>query len=200
MTVIKAREKPVFEEAENSENEALGQQIRARRLQLRMGQREVARATGLSATFISNLERGQANPTLDTLRRVADALNTPLFRLLADSADTNPVVRRQQRKHMRFPIGRLDIEVLTPDLLHKMVVFQVRASAADGNLVVGPLLTPTEECFVILQGSIAMTVAGQVHELHCSDSIYIEGRSLQGIRVISEEEAVYIVAMTPPAF
>jgi transcriptional regulator with XRE-family HTH domain len=183
-----------------SENEALGEQIRARRLELGLGLRELARATGLSATFIGNLERGQANPTLETLRKVADALSTPLFRLLAGAPETSPVVRRDRRKHMRIPKTHLDIEVLTPDLLHKMVVFRVRAAREDGNLVAGPLPAPTEECFVLLQGRLEMTVAGQRYELGEGDSIYVEGRNLQSIRVISEEEAVYHVSMTPPAF
>jgi transcriptional regulator with XRE-family HTH domain len=183
-----------------SENEALGEQIRARRLELGLGLRELARATGLSATFIGNLERGQANPTLETLRKVADALSTPLFRLLVGAAETSPVVRRDRRKHMRIPKTHLDIEVLTPDLLHKMVVFQVRAAREDGNLVAGPLPAPTEECFVLLQGRLEINVAGQPYELEEGDSIYIEGRNLQSIRVISEEEAVYHVSMTPPAF
>jgi len=183
-----------------SENEALGGQIRARRLELGLGLRELARATGLSATFIGNLERGQANPTLETLRKVADALGTPLFRLLAGPAEASPVVRRDRRRHMRIPGSHLDIEVLTPDLLHKMVLFRVRAAREDGNLVLGPLPTPTEECFVVLQGRLEISVAGQVYELEAGDSIYVEGRNLQAIRAISEEDTVYFGAMTPPAF
>ena len=65
-----------------TENESLAAQIRARRIELNMGVRELARATGLSATFVSKLEYGKANPTLDTLRNIANALNTPLFLLL----------------------------------------------------------------------------------------------------------------------
>jgi hypothetical protein len=31
-----------------------------------------------------------------------------------------------------------------------MVLFQVRATAADGNLVGPPLMVPTEECIIVL--------------------------------------------------
>ncbi|MGQ9490735.1 MAG: helix-turn-helix domain-containing protein [Anaerolineae bacterium] len=183
-----------------SENKVLGEQIWARRAELGLGQRELARATGLSATFIGNLERGRANPTLETLRKVAHALGTPLFRLLAGPAEASPVVRRDRRRHVRVLGSHIDIEVLTPDLLHKMVLFQVRASRQDGNLVVGALPLPTEECFVVLQGRLEVTAADQVYELAPGDSIYVEGRTLQAIRVLSDEDAVYIGAMTPPVF
>jgi mannose-6-phosphate isomerase-like protein (cupin superfamily) len=67
-------------------------------------------------------------------------------------------------------------------------------------MILGPLPIPTEECFVVLQGRLEIGVAGQVYELKAGDSIYVEGRNLQAIRAISEEDTVYFGAMTPPAF
>lgn len=196
-----AGEIPILEEdIHQAENESLGASIRARRLELGMGVRDLARATGLSATFISKLEHGRANPTLDTLRAIANALDAPLFRLLAGPDEHDPVVRRRQRKRTVVTPGHISIELLVPDLHHKMVLFQVYASAADGNLVGPPLMVPTEECLFVVQGSIAVTVGGQVYQLQVGDSIYVEGRNLEAIRVTSEGEASFISAMTPPAF
>lgn len=183
-----------------SENEALGEYIRARRTELGLGLRELARATGLSATFIGNLERGQANPTLETLRKVANALDTPLFRLLAGPTEPSPVVRRNARRRVCFPGMRFDIEMLTPDLRRKMMVFQVCASQADGELIARPLLAPTEECFIVLQGSIRVQVHGETFDLGPGDSIYLEGRDLESVHVTSAEDAIYHVVMTPPVF
>ncbi len=183
-----------------SENQTLGEHIRARRAELRMGQRELARATGLSATFIGNLERGTANPTLDTLRKIASALSTPLFRLLVGTAQRNPVVRHDQRRRMKTPDGHVSVEIMVPDLTHKMVLFQVRATAADGNLVGPPLMAPTEECILVVQGSFEICAYGQVHTLGPGDSIYVEGQSLESITVSSDGEACFVSAMTPPAF
>jgi transcriptional regulator with XRE-family HTH domain len=192
---------PIAEEdIHQAENENLGASIRARRLELGMGVRDLARATGLSATFISKLEHGRANPTLDTLRAIANALDAPLFRLLAGPDERDPVVRRRQRRRTVVTPGHVSIELMVPDLHHKMVLFQVHATAADGNLVGPPLMVPTEECILVVQGSIAVTVSGQVHRLQAGDSIYVEGRNLEAIRVTSEGEASFISAMTPPAF
>ncbi len=181
------------------ENEAFGEQIRARRKELGLGVRDLARATGLSATFISNLERGLANPTLDTLRKVANALQTPLFRLLAGAEGHDPVVRHDRRRRMTLH-GHISVDILTPDLQHKMVLFQVCATAADGNLVGPPLLVPTEECIVVLEGHISVKAYGQNYDLGPGDSIYVEGQSLEAIHVVGEAPARFISAMTPPAF
>lgn len=192
---------PIPEEGNHqAENENLGASIRARRLELGMGVRDLARATGLSATFVSKLEHGRANPTLDTLRAIANALGAPLFRLLAGPDERDPVVRRRQRRRTVVTPGHVSIELMVPDLHHKMVLFQVHATAADGNLVGPPLMVATEECILVVQGSIAVTVSGQAHHLQAGDSIYVEGRSLEAIRVTSAGEASFISAMTPPAF
>lgn len=191
---------PDAEDILQDENESLGAHIRLRRRELDMGVRDLARATGLSATFVSRLEHGKANPTLDTLRAVANALNTPLFRLLAGADERNPVVRRRQRRRTVIAPGHVSIELMVPDLYHKMVLFQVHATAADGNLVGPPLMVPTEECVIVVKGSIAVTAGGQIYRLQAGDSIYVEGRSLESIRVTSEGEASFISAMTPPAF
>jgi len=178
----------------------LGEHIRARRMELGLGLREIARATGLSATFIGNLERGQANPTLDTLRKIANALDTPLFRLLVGAPGRNPVVRHDQRRRMMIHSGHITMDVMTPDLQHKMVLFQVCATAANGNLVGPPLLVPTEECILVLEGRIAVKAYGQTYELEPGDTIYMEGQSLEAIHVISDGDAQFVSAMTPPAF
>jgi quercetin dioxygenase-like cupin family protein len=81
-----------------------------------------------------------------------------------------------------------------------MVLFQARLTAEDGNIVVGPLAEPTEECLVMLKGRISITVSGQTYELEAGDSIYFEGHNLESVIVIGDEEASYISALTPPVF
>ena len=38
-------------------------------------------------TYLGGIERGERNPTLTTIHRVADALGVPAWRLLRDAAD-----------------------------------------------------------------------------------------------------------------
>ena len=67
-----------------SESRALGARLRARRFALGMTLAEVAAASGLSLPYVSNLERGRGNPTLDALRSLARALQQSLPDLLGD--------------------------------------------------------------------------------------------------------------------
>ena len=60
----------------------LGVRLRAHRTALGLTLAQVAEQAGLSLPYVSNLERGRGNPTLDALRALAAALQLPLTELL----------------------------------------------------------------------------------------------------------------------
>ncbi len=56
----------------------LGDQVAARRAELALSQRELAKAAEVPQADISRIERGKGNPKLATLARIADALDFDL--------------------------------------------------------------------------------------------------------------------------
>jgi len=67
--------------------ESVGDRLRARRLELGFTLAEVANRAGLSLPYVSNLERGRGNPTIDALTSLAHALDLALGDLLGESVD-----------------------------------------------------------------------------------------------------------------
>lgn len=66
--------------------EHLGAHIKKFRITRGMTQAELAYMASVSSQFISNVERGvKANPRLDTLTRVADALGVSVSKLISNS-------------------------------------------------------------------------------------------------------------------
>lgn len=69
---------------------ALGERIAKRRKVLNMTQDDVAEATGLSNNHISNIENSHSIPSIDTLIRICDAIDTtPNYLLLGIAAHTD---------------------------------------------------------------------------------------------------------------
>ena len=68
---------------------ALGQRLRARRIELGLTLAEVAEKAELSLPYVSNLERGRGNPTTKALSAVARALDVELGTLLGDAQDAS---------------------------------------------------------------------------------------------------------------
>ena len=79
-----------------------GARIRERRKELGLGLRELAAAAGLTPSFISLVERDRASASLDSLVKIAGALDVPFF-YFTRTASTNPVVRRDARVQIKFP-------------------------------------------------------------------------------------------------
>lgn len=55
--------------------EDFGRQLRQRRKELGMSQEAFAHHVGLDRTYIGGIERGERNPSLTTILRIASALN-----------------------------------------------------------------------------------------------------------------------------
>lgn len=56
----------------------VGERIRLARVARNLTQEDVANASGMNLSYYGKLERGQNNPTLDTLIRVADVIGAAL--------------------------------------------------------------------------------------------------------------------------
>ncbi len=67
-----------------SETTSLGDRIRSRRVGLGLTLATVAERAGLSVQYVSNLERGRGNPTLEALTALAAALEMTLGDLLTE--------------------------------------------------------------------------------------------------------------------
>ena len=62
----------------------LGERIRQARLAKHWTQEELAHAAGLDRAYLGSLERGERNPSLATLVRVAKVLGVTMASLVAD--------------------------------------------------------------------------------------------------------------------
>jgi len=67
----------------------LGKAIKARRALLGISQEELANRAGLHQTYVSDVERGQRNPSLSTVEKLAGALQVSIAGLFDQSAAGN---------------------------------------------------------------------------------------------------------------
>lgn len=69
----------------------VGPGIRRRRRALELTLAEVARRAGLSTPFLSQIENGRSRPSMGSLQRIADALDTTAVQLLSTAEAPRPV-------------------------------------------------------------------------------------------------------------
>jgi transcriptional regulator with XRE-family HTH domain len=191
------------------DSQSIGARIRLRRNELKLSLRELAQQTELTASFLSQLERGHTNASVDSIRRICSALGISLLSLLPEeplpvspqsiSKLYSPLVRANERPRISFPDIQVTYELFTPDLSRKMEGFFVRLEPGKGNIA-HQLREPTEECIFVLSGKLTIELESGIYELNQHDSIYFEGIKLKKLANNSSEEAVWISIITPPVF
>ena len=67
----------------------IGETIRSFRLQRGMSQGDIEKRTGLLRCYLSRVENGHTIPSLDTLAKIAGAMELPLAQFFADQSRDN---------------------------------------------------------------------------------------------------------------
>src|SRR5689334_13713080 len=84
----------------------LGRRLRAARHARGLGLEQLAEASGVSRSMVSEVERGTKTPTVLVLDRLATALGTSIARLLDEPAGDGVVLlRRARQRVVRDPAG-----------------------------------------------------------------------------------------------
>jgi len=65
----------------------IGATIRTHRMQKGMSQGDIEKRTGLLRCYLSRVENGHTIPSLDTLAKIAGAMDVPLAQFFADEAE-----------------------------------------------------------------------------------------------------------------
>src|SRR2546426_10444827 len=186
----------------------LGQAIRALRVERGLTLKAVARIAGVSQSLISQVERGLASPSINTLRRIAGALDVPIAALFlggdmsddeSDRGGRRLVVRQHERKGLHVPRSKVVYELLTPDLNRKIEFIWIEYEP--GAIThPEPMSHPGEENAVCLEGSVVVTIDRQEFVLTEGDSISFDSGRPHQVENRSNRRAVLVSAITPPAF
>jgi transcriptional regulator with XRE-family HTH domain len=193
-------------------NQTLGARIRQRRGELKLRLVELAEMCNISPSFLSQIERDQANPSISTLHEIAIALGVTVASFFATPDDTPPkpspepqkepgayVVRADARKTLMYPGSGIKNELLSPDLNRAIQMMYV---VIPPGATTGPeaLVHDGEECGVVLQGTVEIWVGDDHYILNPGDAIYQKSTIPHRSKNIGEDDVIIVVAITPPSF
>jgi transcriptional regulator with XRE-family HTH domain len=177
----------------------LGHRLRTRRQELGLSLRELAQRVGLTASFLSQIERDLASPSIESLRKISDALEVPIFHFLVEPEVRSPVVRRDERAQLVLPDSNLTYQLMTPDLNRHMEVFLAEKEPGEEKITI-PLRQETEEFIYILQGQLEIELGEEVYLLGPGDSAYFDGPLLRRLTACGDTTLRFISVITPPMF
>jgi len=199
-----------------------GKQLKKLRKERGLSLREVARRTELTASFLSQVEHGTSNVSIDSLRKISEALDVPMMHFLeeppVDIEDINehiepvpcededrtkaysPVIRAGCRPRLILPPSGLEYQLLVPNLSTKLEAVIGRAAPGTGNIA-RKLRSETEEFIYVLSGEVLIGLDEEEYILRPGDSITFHGNQLTKISCASvDRDASWISVITPPIF
>lgn len=92
-------------QALSSLHSKLGHAVRVQRARLSVSQEEAGKRAGMHRNYVGAIERGEINPTYETLSRLANGLSMPLHLLIEEATSEKTVDSRPARRRRRAREG-----------------------------------------------------------------------------------------------
>lgn len=179
--------------------ESIGVQIRQHRKQFGFSLKELAEKTGVTPGFLGQVERGECNPSISTLNRIATALDTTISSFLPDEQNSHVNNNKPNNKKNKTNDDNqvVYIDMLCRDFKNKMEFFRSNMSSGASKDVY-PLQEETEQIIYVLSGTLKVTLSNSEHIIHAGHYLYYDGNSLNKLEAISNEKVTYLTIITPP--
>jgi len=181
------------------EQKRLGGKIRKLRIDKGMNLAALAEKIGKTSSYLSQVERGIASPSIIALREIAKELDVPIFYFLIDDKKQSAIVKKNERRVLKFPESHLTYELLSPDLSKRMEIIRTRIEPG-ANTCARPLSHKGEECTMVIEGKMLIEIGDNEYELEAGDTIYYIASIPHKITSIGKKDLVIISAMTPANF
>jgi transcriptional regulator with XRE-family HTH domain len=187
---------------------SVGRQVRLVRQQKALSMQTLSEAAGISRAWLGEIERGSASPSVDIVRRLADALGVAIASLLDGRAAGNELVtaealnqevhmiRKDERLVVRFPTQPFFWELLTPlkgDL--QLMIAELEPTAASMEM----MEHGGQELVLVMEGDIEVKVANEIHDLRPGDAITFSAQLPHGFRNRGTQSARMLNATAPPS-
>jgi transcriptional regulator with XRE-family HTH domain len=175
----------------------LGARIRAARMQRSLSLGDLASAAQVSRSLVSQIERGVATPSIETVRRLASAMSVPVFSLFLDNQGDQSVVRASERRVVHYPGSAVTREILSPNLRGRMAVLWVTFPPGEQSSL-QPVRHVGEECVVIVAGTLEVIIADRTIRLEKGDSMTFDSEAPHIFRNPTDVPVEAFVVISPP--
>ncbi|MDX6584501.1 MAG: hypothetical protein QOI10_3685 [Solirubrobacterales bacterium] len=147
---------------------AIGPKVRALRLERGLSLQQLAHAADVSAAAVHKVERGDMVPTITTLLKLADALQTPIRHFVETGSADEPLA-----VHTRW-VGPAPAAPGSTAISGSSARFRSTGSVtrvAAGGRHKGQR-RPGETLVVVVSGSLAITVADEAYTVAAGESLH----------------------------
>jgi transcriptional regulator with XRE-family HTH domain len=201
----------------------LGQRIREERKARQWTLEQFSEKTGLSKSFLSQIERGNAEPSITSLKKIAAQFGYSVVNLFPNGQGADEswgynnriaghpsnnnsyikdvaVVRAGKRKRIALPGSNVVYDLMTPDMKRKLEVMYMRVSRGKSSGEEPMLDSPGEKLCIVMKGVLELRVGEEVYRLEQGDTLYYPAHVPHSWQAIDGDSIEVIWILTPPSF
>jgi transcriptional regulator with XRE-family HTH domain len=176
----------------------IGERIKRLRLKKSMGLVELGRHTGLSASFLSQLETGRVVPTLRNLARIAMVFSKDLSYFFESEPSTLFRLHRKTER-VRMPQSGTDdptyyfesLGYMVPD--RQLDPYYAEFIPSKKPSEIRPHVHPGYEFLYLLEGELEIRHADKTYVIEAGDGVYFDASTPHAYHCMSKTAAVAII-------
>lgn len=127
--------------------------------------------SGISKAVLSELEKGNGNPTINTIWKIANGLKVPFTRLMEGSEEENTLVRRQEVTPQTEENGHYRVYCYFKGGTERnFELFYTELDPHSANTSAGHL-AQAQEYIYVLQGELVVETGGRTYRLGPGDAL-----------------------------
>lgn len=178
----------------------IGKRIKQLRKEKKLTVRKLANLSGISPSLVSQIENSKSEASITTLRKIANALDLPVFYLLLEEINKHSrLVRKIDRRKVIFQNTGLEWEIIHSDTAKKMGVMNgtLNPSGATSEELMAHV---GEECIIVFEGEMDVEITNHCFKLMPSDSLYFDSSAPHRLVNNSKRTCKFLSIITPPRF
>jgi len=176
----------------------LGKRLRHLRHERGLTLAQLGRQVGLSASYLSQIERGVAMPSLSNLTTIARILDVGVAHFFEHDVSAPRIVRSSQGKRIDTASHAV-VELLSAAPSDKEIQPCLLTCQPGASQDQPPANHGEGFCFV-LEGELTVTVGEETYLLEAGDSIHFQALQPHSWRNENDEECIAIWAVSPPTW
>ncbi len=175
---------------------SLGRLLRSKRLENKLTLQEVAEKAELSASFLSQAERGKATPSIVSLINIAKALNTDIHYFISPPAPATLVSRADDPQYLNLesPIVYRVLNATIPDQQLSSLLMEI----PPGVELPSVHREEGEDIFYVMKGRVEQLIGDKVFKLKAGDCVHMNTQIDHNIVNKGRGKAIILWVGTPP--
>jgi transcriptional regulator with XRE-family HTH domain len=179
----------------------IARKLKAFRLANRLTLKGLASKAGCTDAYLSQLERGLANPSIMILKKIASALQVQVvdFFLQPEAEEKDVVLKEADRVNIDFKEGDAKIQMLVRAIKNRrMQPFFTTLEPGGGSK--GSYSHIGEEFGIVLRGRLEIKLNGRTYTVRKNESFYFQSQEPHSWTNPGKGKTVVIWVVSPPTF